>query len=71
MTTVSMNCHFCEKSREATTVLIAGPKKGDQHIFICGDCVADCATIIAEQSFVRSLQGIVQGRFKLIGEPPK
>ena len=41
--TATMFCSFCGKSQHDIKKLIAGP-----GIFICNECVALCATILAE-----------------------
>lgn len=46
------SCDFCRKSEHEVALLIAGP----DYIAICNECVALCATIVAEKSTTPDVQ---------------
>ena len=44
-----LRCSFCWKSRSAVRHLVGGPGEGPKQVFICDECIALCAEIMAEE----------------------
>jgi ATP-dependent Clp protease ATP-binding subunit ClpX len=44
-----LRCSFCWKPRSAVRRLVGGPGEGPNQVFICDECIALCAQIMAEE----------------------
>jgi ATP-dependent Clp protease ATP-binding subunit ClpX len=44
-----LRCSFCGKLESAVRHLVGGPGEGANQVFICDECVALCAEIMAEE----------------------
>jgi len=44
-----LRCSFCWKLRSDVRHLVGGPGEGQNQVFICDECVALCAEIMAEE----------------------
>jgi ATP-dependent Clp protease ATP-binding subunit ClpX len=44
-----LRCSFCGKPRSAVRHIVGGPGEGPKQVFICDECVALCAEIMAEE----------------------
>ncbi|HEV8622368.1 MAG TPA: ClpX C4-type zinc finger protein [Actinomycetota bacterium] len=43
-----MRCSFCRRPSGSSRRMVGGPGEGLNQVFICDECVAMCAEILAE-----------------------
>lgn len=43
-----VRCSFCGRPSISSQRIVGGPGEGPNHVFICENCVALCAEILAE-----------------------